>query len=183
LASENTERNVKNTAVAEHFDERAADEKGAGVGRRPSDVVNADSMRHAFGRFVFADERFQHGPGETHSKGGDDGSGNLTNSGTELCANEQRAGHDAKADFQRVEISPAPRQLSGLPRRQRVTKSKQRGNGEIRLVAESKFGLKEKIQVIEIQHGAEGIHSFNREAEPLTFLTNIHAALAISASA
>ena len=49
--------NVKNAAVAEHFQQRAADEQRGGVGRRPSDVVDANAVRHAVGGLIFADER------------------------------------------------------------------------------------------------------------------------------
>ena len=116
LSGDNDGGNMKNALVAKFFDECAADKQRRRIGRRPSDVVDADGVRDAVGRFIFADEGFEDGPGKTHSERDADGGGDLADGGTELRADEQAADHEAEAKFERVEISPALREATALPR-------------------------------------------------------------------
>jgi len=81
LRQHRRERQKEDDAVAELFDERAANEISERIGRRPSDVVDADGAR---GDRAFADERLERGPDETHADVHDTGSNNLAGDGTQL---------------------------------------------------------------------------------------------------
>ena len=182
LDEHNPDWQIEDALETERLDERAADEIRRRIGHRPGDVVNANGARHAFGCFAFADERFNRRPDETHAEGHDDRGEDLARHGIELRTDGQRDEHDAEPEFERGEITVAPREPPALPGTKRVNQSEQRGEGEVVLVTETKPRLHEKVEVVEKKHRGEGTHSLDGvtggfEAEPFV---NRHGWLEIS---
>ena len=131
-------------------------------------------MRDAGGRFAFADERFQHGPGETHSDRYRRRAEDLSRRRAELRGDEIADGHDAQTELERGEVAAALAELSAPPRGERINEAEQRGDGEPGLVIEAELVVQQKIDVGEIQDGAEGVEAFDRVAENLVLAAGVH---------
>ena len=67
------------------------------------------------GVVAFAHQRLDGGPDEAHADIGDTGGDDFGSDRVQQQAGSQPDGHQAKAEFQRVEIAETPGEFAGLP--------------------------------------------------------------------
>ena len=91
-------------------------------------------------------------------------------------AGGQPGGHQAKAEFQRVEIAETRGEFAGLPGGNSVNQADQRREQEILAVVEAELVAEEEIEVIEINHHREGVDALDGVTGGAEFLGRGHRA-------